>query len=93
MKIYISGAMASRPDKYKDEFAKIEKELTDKGYIAVNPAQLPKGLPTNRYMPICMAMVDACDAIYMMKGWEKSKGACLEKAYAEYQDKLVVYET
>ena len=93
MKIYISGAMASRPDKYKDEFAKIEKELTDKGYIAVNPAQLPKGLPTNRYMPICMAMVDACDAIYMMKGWEKSKGARLEKAYAEYQDKLVVYET
>lgn len=93
MKIYISGAMANRPDKYKEEFAKTERELTDKGYIAVNPAQLPKGLPTNKYMPICMAMVDACEAIYMMKGWEKSKGACLEKAYAEYQDKLVVYET
>ena len=92
MKIYISGAMANRPDKYKDEFAKVEKELTDKGYIAVNPAHLPKGLPTNRYMPICMAMVDSCEAIYMMKGWEESKGACLEKAYAEYQDKIVLYE-
>ena len=92
MKIYISGAMASRPDKYKEEFAKAEKDLTEKGYTALNPAHLPKGLPTNRYMPICMAMVDACDAIYMMKGWEKSKGACLEKAYAEYQDKIVLYE-
>lgn len=92
MKIYISGAMAKRPDTYKKEFAKAEKELTDKGYVAVNPAHLPKGLPSNKYMPICLAMVDSCDAIFMMKGWEDSKGACLEKAYAEYQDKLVVYE-
>ena len=92
MKIYISGAMASRPDKYKEKFAKAEKYLTEKGYTAVNPAHLPKGLPTNRYMPICMAMLDACDAIYMMNGWEDSKGARLEKAYAEYQDKLVLYE-
>jgi hypothetical protein len=27
-----------------------------------------------------------------MNGWEDSKGARLEKAYAEYQDKLVLYE-
>ena len=92
MRIYISGAMAKRPDTYKEEFAKAEKEITDKGYIVINPAWLPKGLDKNRYMPICMAMVDAADAIYMMDGWEESKGARLEKAYAEYQDKLVLYE-
>ena len=46
IKIYISGAMASRPDKYKEEFAKAEKDLTEKGYTALNPAHLPKGLPT-----------------------------------------------
>lgn len=92
MRIYISGAMAKRPDTYKEEFAKAEKEITDKGYTVINPACLPKGLDRNRYMPICMAMVDAADAIYMMNGWEDSKGARLEKAYAEYQDKLVLYE-
>ena len=92
MRIYISGAMAKRPDTYKEEFAKAEKEITEKGYTVINPAWLPKGLDKNRYMPICMAMVDAADAIYMMKGWEDSKGARLEKAYAEYQDKLVLYE-
>lgn len=92
MRIYISGAMAKRPDTYKEDFAKAEKEITDKGYIVINPAWLPKGLDRNRYMPVCLAMVDAADAIYMMNGWEESKGARLEKAYAEYQDKLVLYE-
>lgn len=92
MRIYISGAMAKRPDTYKEEFAKAEKEITEKGYTVINPAWLPKGLDRNRYMPICLAMVDAADAIYMMDGWEDSKGARLEKAYAEYQDKLVLYE-
>lgn len=92
MRIYISGAMAKRPDTYKEEFAKAEKEITEKGYTVINPAWLPKGLDFNKYMPICMAMIDAADAIYMMNGWEDSKGARLEKAYAEYQDKLVLYE-
>lgn len=92
MRIYISGAMAKRPDTYKEEFAKAEKEITEKGYIVINPAWLPKGLDRNRYMPVCLAMVDAADAIYMINGWEDSKGARLEKAYAEYQDKLVLYE-
>ena len=84
--------MAKRPDTYKEEFAKVEKEITEKGYIVINPAWLPKGLDINRYMPVCLAMVDAADAIYMMKGWKESRGARLEKAYAEYQDKLVLYE-
>ena len=92
MRIYISGAMAKRPDTYKEEFAKAEREITEKGHTVINPASLPKGLDQNKYMPICMAMVDATDAIYMMKGWEDSKGARLEKAYAEYQGKLVLYE-
>lgn len=92
MSIYISGAMANRPHEYKKAFAEVENELTEKGYTVVNPAWLPKGLNITRYMPICFSMIDGCDAIYMMNGWEESKGACLEKAYAEYQGKLVIYE-
>ena len=92
MKIYISGQMAKRPN-YKEIFEKAENDLTEKGYTVINPAWLPKGLGTTRYMPICMAMIDGCDAIFMLNGWENSKGACLEKAYAEYQEKLIIYES
>lgn len=32
-------------------------------------------------MGLCELM--KCDAIYLLKGWERSKGACLEKHYAK----------
>jgi hypothetical protein len=36
--------------------------------------------------------VKECDAIYMLKGWEDSKGARAEKALAEWLGKEVMYE-
>lgn len=91
MKIYLSGAMASCMDTYKAIFAKKERELRQDGHIVINPATLPIGLKHNRYMPICLSMLDGADAIYMFNDWENSKGALLEKAYAEYQNKKVMY--
>ena len=84
--------MASCLDTYKEKFARKEMSLTSKGNIVVNPACLPRGLDSNAYMPICMAMLDACDTIYMMAGWENSKGAMLELDYAKYHNKKVIYE-
>lgn len=91
MIIYISGAMASCMDTYKAKFARIQKILENKGHIVINPATLPIGLEGNKYMPICFAMIDGADAIYMFNDWENSKGSLLEKAYAEYQGKEVIY--
>lgn len=90
-RVYISGAMMSRMDIYKSIFADAQHEL-EKDYIVINPALLPTGLDAEKYMPICLAMVDAADAIYMLKGWKCSKGAVIEKTYAEYQGKEVLYE-
>lgn len=36
--------------------------------------------------------IKACDAIYMLNGWDKSKGATAEKALAEWMGKLVLYQ-
>ena len=92
MRIYIAGPIASRKETYKIDFAKAEHRLRHKDAIPVNPALLPEGLDPEAYMPICMAMLDACDAIYMLRGWEDSKGACIEKKYAEYQGKAILFE-
>ena len=47
-------------------------------------------MPGDRYMPICLAMVTAADVVFMLPGWEESPGACLERAYAQYQGKKII---
>lgn len=92
MRVYISGAMSNRMNTYKREFDFYEQRLKTQGHIVINPATMPIGLDPDRYMPICLSMIDGADAIFMMDGWEQSRGARLEKAYAEYQGKDVMYD-
>lgn len=40
-----------------------------------------------------VAAIKTCDAIYMLDGWQKSKGACAEKALAEWRGIEVQYQT
>ncbi|MCS4522383.1 DUF4406 domain-containing protein [Clostridium botulinum] len=49
----------------------------------MNPSVLPEGFPWEVYMPICYAMIDACNSVYMLKNWTDSKGAKLELEYAK----------
>ena len=92
MRIYISGSMANCMDTYKDIFQRKAQQLTDLGAIVVNPATLPIGLADRSYMPICLSMLDGVDAIFLFNDWEHSKGANLERAYADYQGKIMLYE-
>ena len=89
--VYLSGAMASCMDTYKRIFTNKQYELERAGFVVINPATLPVGLDSDRYMPICLSMLDGADAIYLFNDWQNSMGALLEKAYAEYQGKEVIY--
>ena len=95
MKIYISGAITGTDD-YMERFAKAEKELTEKGYSVVNPAkvnaQLPEDTDYEDYMRMSFCMLDMCESIYMMNGWNKSCGANRELGYAMEKDKIIMYE-
>ena len=91
MKIYIAGPITGTPD-YKDTFSQAEKDLQHRGYMVMNPTVLPEGFEHEEYMRICYAMVDVCDAVYMLPNWERSKGAQLEFLYAQEEGKLVVTE-
>lgn len=95
MKIYISGAITGTDD-YMERFAKSEKELTEQGYSVVNPAkvnaQLPEDTCYEEYMKMSFCMLDMCDSIYMLKGWDKSCGANRELGYALAKCMIIMYE-
>lgn len=86
--IYIAGPMKDCPD-YKTKFDAAETYLEWKGWKVLNPACLPEGLKPETYMPICLAMLNAADAICLLSHYDLSQGAMLEVHYARYQQKDV----
>lgn len=91
MNVYIAGKMAGLPDLGREKFAEAEKMLKEQGFSVLNPAVLPDTLPREKYMPICLAMVDAADAVYALDNWQDSRGAALEIQYARYQGKDIIW--
>lgn len=92
MIVYIAGPMSAseRSDYNRPAFHATADMLKRGGHIALNPAILPDGLTHEQYMIICLAMVDVADAIYMMDGWENSKGAKIELLRAVERGKTVM---
>ena len=70
----------------------IQKKLEEQGYIVLNPVELPEGMKPTSYMNICIPMLQEADAIYLLKNWRSSQGANIERAFAEYQGKEILYE-
>jgi hypothetical protein len=78
--VYLSGAMSGLPEMNFPLFNSEAARLRAIGYDVVNPAEINPD--ASKGWAECMradikALCD-CDAICMLKGWEKSKGAHLE---------------
>ena len=89
MKVYIAGPITGHPD-YKDCFAKAELILKERLAIVMNPARLPEGFEWAEYMKITFAMLEACDTIVLLPGWENSRGAVLEYRMALCNGKSIL---
>lgn len=83
--LYIAGPMTGLPDYNYDAFHAAQAELHRAGFVVMNPARngLPMGLQWHQYMRRDLSMLSACNGIALLPGWERSRGARLEVAWAD----------
>ena len=100
--IYIAGPMAGFTELNFPAFYKAEEKLMKNGWRVVNPARFDyvfnvygesiKGKLLDAVCESERAAIPHLDAIYLLKGWEKSKGAKRELFVALQHDLMVVVE-
>lgn len=92
--IYIAGPMNGYPEMNFPAFHKAANNLRSAGFTVINPAELNPDI--NADWSDCMDVdIDAvfeCKAVYMLNGWEKSKGARIEHRIAKNRGMEIIYE-
>lgn len=95
MRVYISGPVTGTND-YIERFANAEEKLKMEGYAVYNPAYansfMPEGTTYEEYMKVAFTLLSMADAIYLLKGWEESRGANQEYGYALAKELIVMRE-
>jgi hypothetical protein len=85
LRIYISGPMTGQDDHNFPAFHAAAERFRQTGWEVANPAENFDGrtdLPREMYLRTDMVMLAQCDAIALLPGWERSRGATLEAVLA-----------
>ena len=103
MKVYISGPITDNED-YIEDFAAAEYELMKQGHLAANPAKLSSAIQRHAlddaeieydhedWMRTVTVLLEKCDAIYLIKGWDESQGALQEYQAAKKLGLKVLFQ-
>ena len=96
MKVYISGQISGLdPFEAESRFDKAEEFLQGIGIDVVNPWDngLPEESTWIQHLCKDLEMLHECSHIYMMDGWQLSRGACIEYDFAIRTGKTVLFES
>ena len=98
MRFYISGKITGLDRKdYMKNFFDAQARLIEQGHQTINPAIFNDVLPAEttyeEFMKIDLFLLSMCDAIYLLDGWEDSKGAKAEFQKAKELGLEIHYET
>lgn len=94
MKIYIAGPMTGRPELNFPAFFAAAKAFRSLGHEVANPAEInpnPK-TPWIQCMRRDITQLVTCDQIYLLGGWDTSKGATLEYLIAFHLNLEIVMQ-
>lgn len=87
--VFISGPLIGELD-FEDHYSEAEESLKENGYGVMNPSLLPGELDDDKRTRISLAMLDECDAIALLPGWQHSGLAIFELAKAIKQEKRIL---
>ena len=97
--IYIAGPMTGRANLNRQAFRTAQRELKEAGWLVVNPVDFSEAFgsdPSGELLVACteaeLAAIPHLDAIYLLKGWERSEGARRELAAALEHNLMIVVE-
>lgn len=88
MIIYISGPMTGLPNLNREAFQLAHEYLREAGHEVLNPATIPES-PDKQwadYMRDALAMMLKAEAVALLSGWRKSRGAIVEWKLAKDLD-------
>jgi nucleoside 2-deoxyribosyltransferase len=97
-KVFISGGITLEPNA-EEKFGRAEKMLLKQGCSVLNPFALNDAMKPiedflhQDFMEVTLSMLSISDAVYMLKGWENSKGARIEYDYAIQTRKEIIFES
>lgn len=85
--IYLSGPISGMPEKNHPLFMAVAQQLRSEGHEVFNPREFcwtEEVFPKRKaFATYCDFICTRADTIVLLNGWEKSKGATMERALAE----------
>ena len=88
--VYLSGPMSGLPQENYPAFHAAAEKLRSIGYTVISPAEQQKQNTWEAYMKQDLALLDHCNSMVLLDGWENSRGANIEVGVAKQKNMQII---